>query len=564
MKGKRGGKKSKHSKEKQLVSPPTRSYWYHSKAIIVSILVAFAAIFVAASGQLSRHSDDESKLKSKSKPDVSSKITTRTGDDSLRANAQDAVKIAQEDPYSVPKAQAAAEAFLVEGDFLKSSQWSAFALRRQAVLAGATPLQAQATQRYRLIHFVQQLEAHLVFLSRVILQGGASYVLPLEKKCQMNATTVSDGLRTNDATTIRREDVASLVAQCMLHQNMLSHLEQGANTQLAGWNVWHFLAHFGSADLLQEAINVYRKETLLLLSTVDPWGRDAARISRLRGFSEAAKLLAADDNTDMEREWNTASTTTTIISADDAGDNGGWGTKTTAKEDYKCDIAVVEDGTTLTYKDFLNKYMALERPVLIRKGASASFYQIQQLLAKKNFHENFGAMPISTGSVPYQITEQMSVHDFLIQFARSTRGDAPYYLFESLPVGHPLRQVVESHFPDYAHNGSSRPEERQVQLAIGPMDSGAPPHYHKAAVNTMFYGRKKWYLFPPKDAVYTSLSSKEWLERHGTEGALECVQQAGDVLFVPDFWGHGTINLMPSVAVASEFITPRMDFDMVL
>ena len=530
-----------------MVSPPIR---YNSKAI-GAITVAFAAVLVAASGQFSRQNDEP-------KPDLSSKITTRAGD-TIQA-ARDAVRAAQEDPYSVPKAQTAAEAFLVEGDFLKSSQWSAFALRRQALLAGATPEQAQATQKYRLIHFVQQLEAHLVFLSRVILQSGESYVVRLEDKCQANRTMASAALG-KGATTVRREDVASLVVQCMLHQNLLSQLRDGAGTKIARWNVWHFLAQFGSTELLKQAMTLYSNGKS---TTMDPWGRSAAKISLLRGFPEASKLLATDF-TVLEQEWKT--TTTTMVPADDAGGNGGWGTGTASfstQENYKCDIAVVEDGAKLTYEEFLKDYMALERPVLIRKGTSSSFDQIRQLLAKKRFHEMFGGMPISTGSVPYQIMEAMSVHEFLKQFSHSKKSDAPYYLFESLPVGHPLRQVVESHFPDYAHNGSSRPEERQVQLAIGPTDSGAPPHYHKAAVNTMFYGRKKWYLFPPKDAIYTNISSKEWLKRHSTKAALECVQQAGDVLFVPDFWGHGTINLMASVAVASEFITPRMDFDMVL
>lgn len=134
MKGKRGGKKIKHSKEKQgtMVSPPIR---YNSKAI-GAITVALAAVFVATSrGQFSRQNDEP-------KPDLSFKITTRAGD-TIQA-ARDAVRAAQEDPYSVPKTQTAAEAFLVEGDFLKSSQWSAFALRRQALLAGARPEQAKS------------------------------------------------------------------------------------------------------------------------------------------------------------------------------------------------------------------------------------------------------------------------------------------------------------------------------------------------------------------------------------------------------------------------------------
>ena len=37
----------------------------------------------------------------------------------------------------------------------------------------------------------------------------------------------------------------------------------------------------------------------------------------------------------------------------------------------------------------------------------------------------------------------------------------------------------------------------------------------------------------------------------------ECVQRPGDVLFVPDNWGHAVLNLAPSVGFASEVATAR-------
>lgn len=40
------------------------------------------------------------------------------------------------------------------------------------------------------------------------------------------------------------------------------------------------------------------------------------------------------------------------------------------------------------------------------------------------------------------------------------------------------------------------------QLYLGPAGSGAPPHYHRAAVNVLVYGAKHWYLLPPTSAVY--------------------------------------------------------------
>lgn len=34
---------------------------------------------------------------------------------------------------------------------------------------------------------------------------------------------------------------------------------------------------------------------------------------------------------------------------------------------------------------------------------------------------------------------------------------------------------------------------------------------------------------------------------------MECVQESGDVLFIPEAWGHSVLNLAESVGYASEF-----------
>jgi len=34
---------------------------------------------------------------------------------------------------------------------------------------------------------------------------------------------------------------------------------------------------------------------------------------------------------------------------------------------------------------------------------------------------------------------------------------------------------------------------------------------------------------------------------------LYCTQRAGDILYVPALWGHGTLNTLQSIGVAHEF-----------
>ena len=69
------------------------------------------------------------------------------------------------------------------------------------------------------------------------------------------------------------------------------------------------------------------------------------------------------------------------------------------------------------------------------------------------------------------------------------------------------------------------------------------------------YGEKLWTLVPPKDAVFSNMPSKRFWDEGGASrsaAARRCVQQAGDLLLVPDNWGHTTYNTRTSVGLAQE------------
>eukprot|EP00039_Didymoeca_costata_P011935 m.170128 g.170128 ORF g.170128 m.170128 type:complete len:96 (+) comp15335_c0_seq16:69-356(+) len=90
----------------------------------------------------------------------------------------------------------------------------------------------------------------------------------------------------------------------------------------------------------------------------------------------------------------------------------------------------------------------------------------------------------------------------------------------------------------------------------GPPGSGAPLHFHRAALNVLAYGRKEWILQPPAYAEYSREHPKSLFE--GSTGRSQhtyrCIQESGDILFVPEAWGHATMNLAESIGWASEFL----------
>ena len=104
-------------------------------------------------------------------------------------------------------------------------------------------------------------------------------------------------------------------------------------------------------------------------------------------------------------------------------------------------------------------------------------------------------------------------------------------------------------------DASERPSQKTVQFYLGCAGSGAPNHFHSAAGNLLVYGRKAWYLQPPGAAAYSIIPAREYLRRYAEEAdvlGLRCVQEAGDLLYVPSNWGHTTLNLRASVGFAQE------------
>ena len=106
--------------------------------------------------------------------------------------------------------------------------------------------------------------------------------------------------------------------------------------------------------------------------------------------------------------------------------------------------------------------------------------------------------------------------------------------------------------------------DEMALLSIGAHSSGAHFHQHSDAWNCVVYGRKRWGLIPPA-AEYRSPtdSSAVWWEtiqprlRASRYPYLhECVQEAGDLLYVPTAWLHTVYNLATTVSVAVQVGAP--------
>lgn len=82
-----------------------------------------------------------------------------------------------------------------------------------------------------------------------------------------------------------------------------------------------------------------------------------------------------------------------------------------------------------------------------------------------------------------------------------------------------------------------------------------PLPHARAAVNALVYGRKHWYVVPPAFSFSSKLHPTVWLENEPTPAypVLQCTQEEGDLIYVPDMWGHAIVNAEDSIGYAIEF-----------
>jgi hypothetical protein len=108
-------------------------------------------------------------------------------------------------------------------------------------------------------------------------------------------------------------------------------------------------------------------------------------------------------------------------------------------------------------------------------------------------------------------------------------------------------------------DGKEREMFVNAQWALGGEGTGAPIHFHNTAWAALVYGAKKWLIYPPHNMI---MSNRQVLDFYETERLdferrgvkpLTCVQVAGDVMIIPESYGHGVLNIQESIAIATEF-----------
>ncbi|KAL6756934.1 JmjC protein [Haematococcus lacustris] len=226
----------------------------------------------------------------------------------------------------------------------------------------------------------------------------------------------------------------------------------------------------------------------------------------------------------------------------------------------------------LTAQQFREQYEETNRPVVLSDGAAD--WPALRKWTPSFLQQAFREHAVIAGSFDVTMATYLA-------YAATTWDEMPLYLFdkrfmEACPALGQDFQVPSVFTEDLMGvMGAQRPDFRW--LIAGPARSGSSFHIDPNATsawNAVVSGRKKWVLYPPScpppgvhpspdgAEVAAPVSLMEWFinfydaAQEGKVQPLECVVQAGEVMFVPRGWWHACLNLDTlTVAVTQNFVS---------
>jgi tetratricopeptide (TPR) repeat protein len=300
-----------------------------------------------------------------------------------------------------------------------------------------------------------------------------------------------------------------------------------------------------------EAVDVYRQAMRHVQGLPIP-SAQMARISTIFGSTLAyiqhgAPPPAAEDSLPVEPRAD-----------------GGWATQPVPE--LHSPLRTIERRHRLSPEEFITEYARKNRPVLL--SGLLDDWPAWEAWTKAAILQRHGEHQVQVRRSS-DVTDdnnqggrqrpRMPLRDYIAQAmgqAASPDRD-PLYLF-----GLETLEGVERDYRHPPHFGGATfgfdEAQRQAKALfyIGPAYSGVSFHQHTAAWNALFFGYKRWFLLPPFHFYGpTSIAMHEWAGTHRERFAgdlHECVQQPGELLFVPQYWYHAVLNVSDCVGVAVE------------
>ncbi len=263
--------------------------------------------------------------------------------------------------------------------------------------------------------------------------------------------------------------------------------------------------------------------------------------------------------------------------------SGGWGVDRLKgyEEDVECEIDQYW-AHEITGKDIFHNYLLHSSPVLIR--GLLDDWEVLDSFHPDTLIKKHGQQRVQVSDIPYANkyggagSQEMTLQEYIEEMIdhRIVGGKYPWYVFKGHPISNgdsekpeslvkykecPTPPMIQEAFSLYGQH-VEKDKERELfvnaQWALGGEGTGAPVHFHNSAWNALIYGAKKWVIYPPHLMIMSNKQILDYFETDMVEyrdrgvKPHTCVQLAGDVMIIPESWGHGVLNIQESVAIATE------------
>ncbi|KAK3101813.1 hypothetical protein FSP39_006556 [Pinctada imbricata] len=224
-----------------------------------------------------------------------------------------------------------------------------------------------------------------------------------------------------------------------------------------------------------------------------------------------------------------------------------------------CNIDRV-DAQTLTKDRFEEEYR-YKKPVIVRFPNGAKDWTNPKKWTLNSLKREYGLWSVLSGN-SREIVRRGGNGDVQTSFTEyvdglmdnKDEGGEPFYIFD------------RAFYNDSSLPRTLKPPKYfQIKDGIddsifflGASGSGVTFHKHADAWNGVIYGQKRWFLYPsshtPPGGVYPGFTQIEWYDivypnLAEDDQPMECIQQAGEILYLPEGTYHGTINLGDTVAI---------------
>ncbi|XP_053393568.1 jmjC domain-containing protein 8-like isoform X2 [Mercenaria mercenaria] len=240
--------------------------------------------------------------------------------------------------------------------------------------------------------------------------------------------------------------------------------------------------------------------------------------------------------------------------------NGGWET-----DDSKmlatpgpCNIDVVDVSIHSFSQQLFEDNYAYEKPVIIK--GSTDNTKFRKLCEKSALLDRYGDKIVRLSSAnthsysKRDVKLKKYVNEIMKPQTLDTLGNETFYWF-----GDNDHEEFAELFDEYKAPPYRLPNMYGVySFGLAAAGTGVPFHFHGPGFGEVVFGRKRWFMYPPdkQPAFNPNKTTLHWLleeydNLHPDDKPLECTISEGEIIYFPDRWWHGTLNIDTSVFIST-------------